>query len=1132
MAVDVASEERFLSALMVEIQRRLRRTAQVAFACLLLALSGAYPQARTTAQTGLPTLTRIRDVRSLSETEARKHYPVHLRGVVTYADIDDVFLQAGENAIWLEWPKTAARPKSGQVLDVQGFTTQEDFAPDVTPVDWHVVGTAPLPAPQHPTFEEIASTAFDAHWIEVEGTVRTAEIVSFSDTRLHLVVAVAGGRLVVEVPTQSSVPPGLVDSRIRVQGACGTLFNSQNQLYGAVLRVPNVANIQVIKAGPPDPFAQAPRPITRVQRFTIAGMTSHRNRVRGVVTASVTDSAFYVSDGSGSVYVEAAQAVALRPGDRVDVVGFPGIVDSRPALEDSVLRRTGRSTLPKAPLLTAAEALEKGQDSRISIEGTLTGTSFMPGEMVLMLRQGDQIFPAVFRDPSVRPSLEPLRDGSVLRVTGICLVERAADGSPRSLRMQVSSPQDVVVVKAAPWLNAEREMSMLGTLALAVLIVLGWVVVLRRHVRRTTEIIRATFESAADGIAVVSSDDEIVTFNLKFAEMWDVPRAILEARHGRALKGHLADLVKQPVEWLKSSAPVREGLEVQTDDVIELKDGRVFAVHWEPLRAGTKTEGTVWGFRDISDRQRFEAELQKAKEAAEAGSRAKSEFLANMSHEIRTPINGVVGLTDLVLDTELTPEQREYLSMVKASADSLLKIINDILDFSKIEAGQLDMEEVNFNPRNILEEVVKNFALQAGQHGLELACYVEPEVPEMLRGDPTRLRQVLNNLVGNALKFTLRGEIVVEAAVVSRNAASAVLEFTVRDTGIGVAPEKQRAIFGAFSQADSSTTRKYGGTGLGLTVSSSLVQRMGGKIWLESEVGRGSTFHFTVCLALPAEGKAPVQPSETRLSGLVTLVVDDNATNRRILEHTFRNWGMEVTAAGSAAAAMDALERATREERTFGLIVTDAHMPEVDGFALVERVKQDTRFRDIPIMMLTSAGRREDAIRCSDLQVTTCLAKPVIRSQLRQAVLATFDRPKTLADTGPAPQKAVQHAPAGAKLRILLAEDNRVNQAVTSLLLERHGHAVRVVSNGHEVLAALDQSNFDLVLMDVQMPEMDGIEATAAIRVREKASGSHIPIIAITAYALKGDEERCLKAGMDGYVAKPISAEDLFRAVD
>jgi two-component system, sensor histidine kinase and response regulator len=664
---------------------------------------------------------------------------------------------------------------------------------------------------------------------------------------------------------------------------------------------------------------------------------------------------------------------------------------------------------------------------------------------------------------------------------------------------------------------------------------------------------RLIVDAAYDAYVAMDANGLIIDWNRQAELIFGWPR-------GEAIARPLHELIISPSYRAAHVAGVLHFLTTGEGPLLNRRvevpalrrDGSEFPVEMtiSPIRYGNEWIFSAF-LHDITKRKMYEAELRQARDAAEAASQAKSEFLANMSHEIRTPMNAIIGLTELLLDTPLNVEQRDYLETVKKSADALLSVINDILDFSKIEAGKLELEYSPFDVRESLGDTLNTLALRAHQKGLELACHIAPEVPETVIGDPVRLRQILINLVGNAIKFTDRGEVVVDVQMQDEKVVgwaessrptgggvvgledsgpptSCTLHFSVRDTGIGIPADKQAMIFAAFVQADGSTTRRYGGTGLGLAISSRLVQRMGGRIWVESEPGKGSAFHFTAHFVRhKAALERPARQEPGRLRGLSVLVVDDNATNRFILAETLTQWQMRPTTVENAAAALEALESAYRCGEPFALVLLDAHMPEMDGFMLAERIHEHPDLTGATVMMLSSASGTLEARRCEKLGLAAYLSKPIKQAELYRAILAALGSPEMRPQPPPPPSPR-----GGRSLRLLLAEDNLVNQKLAVRLLEQQGHRVVVTANGREAVEAVQRQPFDLVLMDVQMPEMDGFEATAAIRQAERGTGRHLPILAITAYAMKGDRERCLESGMDGYVSKPIQPRELSEMID
>ena len=697
---------------------------------------------------------------------------------------------------------------------------------------------------------------------------------------------------------------------------------------------------------------------------------------------------------------------------------------------------------------------------------------------------------------------------------------------------------------APPDLSHAVSISTLGAAGISVvsLMVLGLVILTslldRRFSVQALELesseqrYRQIIETAFDAFVGMDSSGLITDWNAQASTTfgWSRSEAIGRDFCQLIVPSRSRDAYKQAVQQVvtpgESSAPNK-----RFEITALYRDGREFPVEvtMSVIRSG-QTDRFAAFVRDVTARRRAEEEREKAKEAAEAASRSKSEFLANMSHEIRTPLNGVIGMTDLALETELSGEQREYLETVKMSADSLLGVINDILDFSKIEVGKIDLEAIDFNLRDSLEAALRTLAFRADEKGLELLCEIAPEVPEFVGCDSTRLRQIVVNLVGNALKFTAEGEVVLRVQFDAEEGNDRILHFMVTDTGIGIPLEQQKLIFEPFTQADTSTTRKYGGTGLGLAISKNLVEMMGGKMWVESDAGRGTRFHFTVRSQTSEKTtNAGTIAPPVALRGKKVLIVDDNRTNRRILEEMLKSWGMKTTSVERGEKALTELSTARESGSPYELILTDRHMPAMDGFGLIEGIRQRHELPAAIIMMLTSAGHRGDKERCRKLGIASYLLKPIRRSELLSAMLKAIGQSK--AATQPAPVTQEECAVQARRLRILLAEDNRVNQTVATRLLEKMGHSVLAANNGTEVLSLLATQAFDLVLMDVQMPEMDGLMATQKIREREKQTQSHLPIIAMTAHAMKGDRERCLEAGMDGYVAKPIDRKELEQAI-
>jgi PAS domain S-box-containing protein len=966
----------------------------------------------------LPTLTTAAAAHGLPTAQARRGYPIRLRAVVTYYDPDTssevgAFFACDQTGCIcvLVPPRPIQHMKAGTLVDLSGVSEPGNYAPIVRATEVHVIRQSHLPAhPPRRSLSELSSGADDGQWVEIEGVVHSVEV---STGYATLTVSLRDGiiRAVTKFDPDAGYA-GLVDATVLVRGNAAPIWTKNRQMVGVRLLFPSRPQITIEKQGGADSFEMPARPINNLLWFAPGASFVHRVRVHGQVTLQWPGHWLYIQTGPDGLFIPTVQKTTLQLGDWVDAVGFPAMGQYSVMLEDAVFRSAGSGkAIPAAPV-TADEAMKGGHDATlVQIRARLVNMDRWSEFPTLAMSSGGVPFFAVLQSGTKAEEVNSWKLGSELQLTGVCSVQvdkylsaqREGAALPKSFSILLRSPRDVVILEEPSSWTATRILALLAICLLTIFFGTIWVVALRRRVRERTETIRATLESTADGIMVVDSAGGIATYNRKFAAMWMIPESGLELRNLDSFLAFVAPQLKDPVMFAGKVEAASTNARAKTADIFEFNNGRVFESHSEVQSVQRRNVGRVWGFRDITQRRRAEQELIVSKESAETANRAKSEFLANMSHEIRTPMNGVVGMTDLLLETGLNAEQRECASLVKSSADSLLIIINDILDFSKIEAGKLELEIVEFSLRDCVAPIIKTLAFRAQQKGLELTYDIQPEVPNQVAGDATRLRQILINLIGNAIKFSEHGGVSLSVGIDSETANDGLkLHLVVADTGVGIPVEKQQLIFEAFSQADTSIARKFGGTGLGLTISSRLVEMMGGRIWVESDIGKGSKFHFTVILRRGADvSKSTDSVGLPQLAGVSVLM-------------------------------------------------------EASGVAITVPLDRD--------------GRR---------------------------------------------------------LRVLLAEDNVINQKVSSRLLEREGHHVTVAANGREAISALERDRFDVVLMDVQMPEMDGFEATAAIRKQEQTTGRHQPIFAMTAHAMQGDRERCLAAGMDNYISKPITKKGL-----
>ncbi len=817
-------------------------------------------------------LTHTAQVRALSPEEAARSIPVRLRAVVTHYDPDwkDLFVQDATGGVYVA-AKGRLDVRQGQLVEVTGVTGPGDFAPVVDSPHIRVLGAGTLPPPHRVSYEDLISGTRDSAWIEVEGTVR---LLMVDEQRLNLYVGVGPERVratVVDFPREGL--ERLINARVTLRGACGSTFTRRRQLTGIIVHVQSLNDVVIRQAAPYELWGLPISQPSSLLRFSSKKSVSERARLRGVVTFQRAHDV-YIRDGEQGLLVETQQAMALQPGDQVEALGFPALGKYNPVLQDAMLRRLGPGPAPRPVPVTAEQAVGGDHDGDlVEIDADLVSRSAKDREQWLGMKSGSHVFDVEI-DPAAAADLPALKEGSHVRISGICEVEVSGVlNEPTSFRLLLRSGNDLHVLTRPSWWTLARILRLLVILGLGTLAALAWVALLRRRVAAQTK------------------------------------------------------------QLLRNNE-----------------------------------------------------EMERALAAARDATELKSQFLANMSHEIRTPMNGILGMANLALATDLSSEQRGYISDAVKSAESLLALLNDILDFSKIEAGRLELDAIDFSVRECVRDAISTLAVPVHQKGLALEMRVAEEVPDGLHGDPTRIRQVLLNLVNNAIKFTSAGKITVSVDLFEGVGPTPRMHFSVSDTGVGIPQEKIGLIFEAFRQADGSTTRQYGGTGLGLTICSRLIGLMGGNIWAESEVGRGSRFHFII---------------------------------------------------------------------------------------------------------------------------------PLVKASLALA----------------AKMPAAAPAPETPPLRVLVAEDNLINQKIAARLLEKAGHKVTVASDGREALAAWRRQGFDLVLMDIQMPHLNGFECTAAIRAIEEQTGGRVPILALTAHALKGYDQRCLEAGMDGYVSKPMRAEELMAAI-
>jgi PAS domain S-box-containing protein len=1068
--------------------------------------------------------------------------PTTLHGIVLYHDpMLGLFVQVGSETVQVAGVEGAPFT-SGERVEVTGAVSQKDGRRTVNGPRVTRLGAGTLPDPRPVFTTGLATDQNPDDWVSFVAVIQE---VTPTPAGFDLRVAVDEAQVIVAAPKSTPAADMLVDADVQIRGVRVLLRTPQGVVMGVRILAPMVSAGDVRTPPPAAPFELPVQAVADVRKMALQHTFRHRVRTRGTVvlqTSSLTPTKhiLHLQDGNGAIAVEVDASVRVPTGSVAEVSGFPGTFFGTPVLSSAALQQVGPGTLPAAAPVTVAEVMGgKHAGQLVRVKGTFTTFGKGPGFETLTVESGGTPVAVYLYDWPEHGPLPAIREGSTLELTGVTAVFYDAVGTPTAVIMVIDSTDSIAIIEVPSWWTPGRAITALAVAAGICLLAFLWIGVLNARVRTQTRALTTQFERTAAlqqrwTDLVANASDVILTWDLtgRLTSLNKTGQCMLGLSEDDALKHTVRGIVA--AESAAVVDALLQGARQQPSDRIEVEvvgsSGQRISLELNVQAMYEHREHV--GFqaiaRDMTQHKRVERALREARDAAEDANRAKSEFLANMSHEIRTPMNGVIGMTQLALMTELTPTQRDYLETVSRSAESLLGILNSILDFSKIESRKLEMESVPFELRDLAAETLKPLVLAAEAKGLELIFDIAPDVPDAIVGDPLRLRQVITNLVGNAIKFTEKGHVLLEIREDRRAATGASLHFSVSDTGVGIPREKQPLIFEPFSQADGSTTRRYGGTGLGLAISSSLVTLMGGRMWLDSEPGEGSTFHFLAMFGVVAD--VPHAAMDLYPGEMPALVVDDNAVNRRILSEQLTRLGMKPSQADGGAAALRLMETAARSGAPYQLVLLDVHMPDLDGFGVASRIAERPEFSDATVIMLTSAGRHDDVERCRELNIAAYLNKPISPTHLHEVISRLLGRDVTAPPTGKGAAQGTLPAPQ--RRRVLLAEDNVVNQRVAVGLLSKRGHEVTVVSTGKEALERLDGDRFDVILMDVQMPEMGGLEATGIIRQREAGTGRHVWIVAMTAHTMQGDRDECLKAGMDTYIAKPVDPALLFAAVE
>ena len=1085
------------------------------------------------------------EVMDLRPEEAAKNHPVKITGVITWvrAGVPYIYIQDTSGGIRVDLPPTQRVNKDMlyRLVEISGTTAVGDFTPIVRATKFSQLAQINSPVARLVTLEQ-AMTGVEANqWIEMRGYVR--DVVHESNSS-RLILTGPSGEFTVEL-TRDNAPLPLLGANVRVTGVCVVQANERRELASITIFAPKDETVQIEEPALADPFSVPERTIASLRQFNPLQAFNRTVRITGEVIHQAPGRYIYLQDGGSSLLALTRNTTPLKPGDRIELAGIAGREDHRLVLRESVYRRIGEGK-KLDPVVPPAEVASNLDGHLVVVEGHLLEASRRLTSVHLLVQGPQGIFEARLDDALL--DIPPI--GTELRLTGVYQVELDEYHQPTTFHLLLRSESDFQILQTPSWWTARRALLAAGPLFACVLLVIGWVTILRRRVKQQTAQLREQIEkeallearhrdiidNASDFIFTLDHDGNFTSFNPAGERLTGLTR---DQALGRSFRDLLVpEASHHPLPLFDLDSESDSAVTFQTR--FKTAGDRIIWIEIcaRALRQPGKAHGILGVARDISERKQIEEELLRARDAAEANTRAKSAFLANMSHEIRTPMNGVIGMSNLLLDTRLSDEQRDFAETIRNSAESLLTVLNDILDFSKIEAGKLQFETIDFDLHETVESTLELLAARASDKGLELASYLPADLPRWIRGDPGRLRQVLLNLIGNAIKFTDKGEVVVAVALERESGNEIHLHFEVTDTGPGLSAETQARLFQPFSQADGSTTRRFGGTGLGLAISKQIVHLMDGEIGVRSAPGEGATFWFTARLDKQPFESPREQPARvTALNGLRALIIDDNATNRKIIQHYCVSWGLRGEPVTNARDALHALHEAAAAGDPYQLVLTDYQMPETDGLMLAREIKNDLALSCARVVLLTSWDRRFSREELNAAGVIRMLVKPIRQQDLLGALLrcvrigfgSNSSGTALPSRSNPGIDEPMTRTQQGRGLRVLVAEDNVVNQRVASLQLQNLGHTVELAANGLEALKALETSTYDVVFMDGQMPELDGYETTR--RIRQNPAIAHVRIIAMTANAMQGDRERCLEAGMDDYISKPTRPDDLQAAI-